>query len=272
MKEVDKIKAAKEYIEERVEDIPETAAVMGSGWGSVLECMEVVKILNFHEIPFFPCPTVKEHDGKMLFGKIESVPVAVLLGRVHYYEGYSMEEVVRPVRVLSTLGVKKIILTNSAGAINQDFTVGDIVFMKDQISSFVPNPLRGENLDEIGTRFPDMTYLYNTKIIEKIENMGTKNHIKVKRGVYLQTSGPSFETPAEIQMYKNMGADMVGMSTACEAIAAKHAKMDVCGISFISNMASGLTKEECSMEEVVKNTGELSDSINYIIKLVIKNL
>ena len=165
-------------------------------------------------------------------------------GRVHYYEGYSMEDVVLPVRLMKRMGIEILFLTNAAGGINRSFQVGDFMMITDQISSFAPSPLIGENVSELGERFPDMTHIYDEKLMDLIERTAGEENISLQKGVYLQTTGPNFESPAEIRMYSVLGADAVGMSTACEAIAARHAGVRVCGISCISNMASGITEEE----------------------------
>ena len=229
---------------------PRVGLILGSGLGGYAGNMEVVKEIPYGEIPGFPVSTVQGHDGKFLLGYIGNVPAVVMKGRVHYYEGYSMEEVVMPVRLMKMMGIEILFLTNASGGMGEGFHVGDFMLITDQISSFVPSPLIGENVSELGERFPDMTHIYDTELMELIRKTAEEEGIPLQEGVYLQTSGPNFESPAEIRMYAVLGADAVGMSTACEAIAARHAGIRVCGISCISNMASGLSDEELSHLDV----------------------
>lgn len=190
------------------------------------------------------------HAGAFIFGYLGDVPVVAMNGRIHYYEGYSMNQVVSPIRLMKLMGAKKLILSNAAGGISDNLNVGDLMMITDHISSFVPSPLIGPNIDELGTRFPDMTSIYDSEICKKIKNIARENNIDLKAGVYLQTTGPNYETPAEINTYKLLGADAVGMSTVCEAIAAVHCGFKVCGISCITNKAAGITGEPLSDEEV----------------------
>lgn len=230
--------------------VPRVGLILGSGLGGYADCMKVEQEIAYGQIPGFPVSTVQGHDGKFLFGWVGKVPVVAMKGRVHYYEGYSMEEVVLPVRLMRRLGIQILFLTNASGGINPEYQVGEFMAIQDQISSFVPSPLIGENVEELGERFPDMTYIYDRELLAIILKTAEEENIKVQRGVYLQTSGPNFESPAEIRMYGLLGADAVGMSTACEAIAARHAGVRVCGISCVSNKASGLGEEELSHLDV----------------------
>ena len=193
-------------------------------------------------------------------------------GRVHYYEGYAMEDVVLPVRLMKKMGIKVLFLTNAAGGINRNFQVGDFMMITDQISSFVPSPLIGENVSELGERFPDMTHIYDEKLQNLIEETAEEEKIPLQKGVYLQTTGPNFESPAEIRMYSVLGADAVGMSTACEAVAARHAGVRICGISCISNMASGISEEELSHLDVQsvadKRAGEFERLVTKSIEKI----
>lgn len=231
--------------------IPIIGVVLGSGLGNSISGLERCVEIPFEEIPFFPKATVKEHSGKLVFGFFANKPIVVMYGRVHYYEGYSMREVIRPIRLMKMLGIKTVFLTNSSGAISDSLEVGDIVLVNDHIASFVPNPLRGNNDIRFGTRFPDMSEIYDKELIDYIRK---KVKMQFKEGVYLQTAGPSFESPAEIKMYRNSGADLVGMSTACEAIAAVHSGLKVICASFVSNKASGIADSKLSMKEVIDNS------------------
>jgi len=272
MDEVEKIQEAAHYIEQFISYRPKVAVVLGSGLGESIDNFKLNQSLPYCKIPHFPSATVQEHKGVFLIGTLYGVPIIFMQGRVHYYEGYHMEEVVRPIRILRMLGVEKLILTNSSGAVNETYSPGDMVVIKDHIASFVPNPLRGRNMDIIGPRFPDMSHIYHKDMQMIIKDAAKELNIPMQSGVYLQTAGPSFESPAEIRMYRILGADLVGMSTACEAIAARHAGMQVGGISCVSNMASGISKENLTMKEVVENADKLRDRLGALIGLCVKNI
>lgn len=228
---------------------PEIALVLGSGLGVFAEQVEVETIIPYHALPGFPVSTVSSHKGRFIFGHVAGHRVAVMQGRVHYNEGYTMDDVVLPTRLLGMLGAKKIILTNAAGGIKEGLFPGAFVALTDQISCFVPSPLIG-NKDALGTRFPDMTDVYSPTLRGKLHAVAESLSIPLFDGVYLQTSGPNYESPAEIKMYAMLGADLVGMSTACEAIAARHMGMEICGISLVSNLAAGISKTPLTHREV----------------------
>lgn len=249
-RQYEKLEKCYEYYRSVTDFVPEVGLILGSGLGGYARNMKVVKEIPYSEIPGFPVSTVEGHDGRFLLGMIGEVPAVVMKGRVHYYEGYTMEEVVLPVRLMKRMGIHTLFLTNAAGGINREFSVGDFMMITDQISSFVPSPLVGENVSELGERFPDMTHIYDVELMELIRRTAAEEKIEIQEGVYLQTSGPNFESPAEIRMYEVLGANAVGMSTACEAIAARHAGVRVCGISCISNMACGISDEELSHLDV----------------------
>lgn len=249
-RQYEKLEKCYEYYRSVTDFVPEVGLILGSGLGGYARNMKVVKEIPYSEIPGFPVSTVEGHDGRFLLGMIGQVPAVVMKGRVHYYEGYTMEEVVLPVRLMKRMGIHTLFLTNAAGGINREFSVGDFMMITDQISSFVPSPLVGENVSELGERFPDMTHIYDVELMELIRRTAAEEKIEIQEGVYLQTSGPNFESPAEIRMYEVLGANAVGMSTACEAIAARHAGIRVCGISCISNMACGISDEELSHLDV----------------------
>lgn len=261
----EKLEKSYEYYRSQTEFIPRVGLILGSGLGGYAENMKVHKEIPYSEISGFPVSTVQGHDGRFLLGYIGSTPAVVMKGRVHYYEGYAMEDVVLPVRLMKKMGVEILFLTNASGGINRGFSVGDFMMITDQISSFVPSPLVGENLSELGDRFPDMTHIYDRELMKVIEKTADEEGIDLKRGVYLQTTGPNFESPAEIRMYDVLGADAVGMSTACEAIAARHAGVRVCGISCISNMASGLSEEELSHLDVQEVADRRSEEFARLI-------
>lgn len=230
--------------------IPETAVVLGSGLGSFADELDIECIIDYKDIDGFPVSTVEGHKGRFVFGYIKNIPVAAMQGRVHYYEGYDIVQTTIPIRILKMMGTQNIILTNASGGINKTFDAGDIMLIRDHISVFMPNPLVGENINEFGSRFPDMSNVYNKHLCDIIRFAAAKSEIPIKEGVYVQLSGPSYESPAEINMLSILGADAVGMSTVCEAIAANHCGMRVCGISLITNLASGVSSSPLSHKEV----------------------
>ena len=252
-------------IRSKTDFIPETAIVLGSGLGNFSNKVKKVCIINYSDIEDFPISTNKMHAGRFILGYIESKPVVLMDGRIHYYEGYSMEQVVTPIRIMKMLGAKNLILTNAAGGIDRDFKPGDLMVITDQMTSFVPSPLVGPNIEELGTRFPDMTHVYASDLINKLESIGKKYNLNLKKGVYLQTTGPNYETPSEIRAYKILGANAVGMSTACEAMVAVHCGMKVCGISCITNMAAGITGQPLDDKEVVEVAANVADKLETIL-------
>lgn len=252
--------------------VPRVGLILGSGLGGYARNMKIIKEIPYGEIPGFPVSTVEGHDGRFLFGYIGKVPAVVMKGRVHYYEGYSMEDVVLPIRLMKRMGIEILFLTNASGGINRSFQVGDFMLITDQISSFVPSPLVGENVSELGERFPDMTHIYDAGLQDVIRSTAEAEDIRLREGVYLQTTGPNFESPAEIRMYAVLGADAVGMSTACEAIAARHAGLKVCGISCVSNMASGISEEELSHLDVQAVADRRSEEFERLVTRSIEKM
>ena len=230
--------------------VPEVALVLGSGLGSYADQIDIASTIDYTEIEGFPISTVQGHHGRFVLGHIHGIPVVIMQGRVHYYEGYPISDVVMPIRLMGLLGAKTLFLTNAVGGINESFAAGDFMLIRDHILVNVPSPLLGPNIEALGTRFPDMSEIYDSGVRDKIKAAANDLAIKLHEGVYLQTSGPNFETPSEIRAYGIMGADVVGMSTACEAVAAIHMGMKVCGISCISNLAAGISKTPLTHEEV----------------------
>lgn len=251
---------------------PQIGLILGSGLGALADEIETVCTIPYRDIDGFPVSTVAGHSGRFVFGYLEQVPVVIMQGRVHYYEGYSMEDVVLPTRIMKLLGAKVLFLTNAAGGMNPAFQAGDFMLIQDHISSFVPSPLLGANLDELGPRFPDMSHVYSPVLQEKIKEAAKEAAILLQEGVYVQTSGPNFETPAEIRMYQAVGADAAGMSTACEAMAANHAGMLVCGISCISNLASGISQTPLTHEEVQETANRVAPLFKKLIRLSIQKI
>lgn len=244
---------------------PEVALILGSGLGDYADTITVKATLNYNEIEGFPVSTVKGHKGRFVFGYVQDIPVVIMQGRVHYYEGYSISDVVLPTRLMKLMGAKKLLLTNAAGGINYDYNSGDFMMITDHITSFVPSPLIGQNIDELGPRFPDMSHVYDLELQDIIRNIAKDLKIPLREGVYMQLTGPNFETPQEIKMYRILGADAVGMSTACEAMAANHMGMRICGISCITNLGAGMTSNPLTAEEVEETADLVAESFKKLI-------
>ena len=249
-KRYEKIIACRDYVRSRTDIVPRVALVLGSGLGGFAANLDVVCEVAYSDIPGFPVSPVPGHAGKFIFGVLDGVNVVCMQGRVHYYEGYSIDDVVLPARLMKELGAEILFLTNASGGVNPGFEAGDLMLITDHIAVFVPNPLMGPNIDELGVRFPDMSHIYNPELCDIIRATAAENGIPLREGVYCQLTGPSYESPAEIRALGVMGTDAVGMSTAVEAIAANHCGMRVCGVSCVSNKAAGLSPTPLSHKEV----------------------
>ncbi len=239
----EKLKSCYESVREKISFRPRVALVLGSGLGDYADSIQVEAELPYGEIEGFPVSTAPGHDGKFIFGYVGDVPVVCMKGRIHYYEGYPISDVVLPARLMKLMGAEILFLTNASGGVNPSYQAGDLMMITDHIACFVPNPLIGENIEQLGTRFPDMSDIYDKELREIIRACAKQENIDLKEGVYLQLTGPSYESPAEVHMLHTLGADAVGMSTAIEAIAANHMGMKICGISCVCNPAAGLTPE-----------------------------
>lgn len=261
----EKLMSVYEGIRDEIPFTPKVAMILGSGLGDYADSIVVEKVINYSDMEGFPISTVAGHKGRFVFGYIGDVPVVIMQGRVHYYEGYAMEDVVLPTRLMGKMGAKVLFLTNASGGINLEYEAGDFMMITDHIATFVPNPLLGENLHELGVRFPDMSNIYREDLCEKIRQSAKELGILLREGVYAQLTGPSYESPAEIRMLRNMGADAVGMSTACEAIAANHMGMKVCGISCVTNMAAGVLNQPLNHEEVQETADRQSELFKKLI-------
>ena len=244
---------------------PEVALVLGSGLGDYADTIRVEAVLDYHDIEGFPVSTVSGHKGRFVFGYVGDVPVVIMQGRVHYYEGYSMEDVVLPTRLMKMMGARVLFLTNASGSVNYDYKAGDFMMITDQISNFVPSPLIGPNEEMLGERFSDMSEIYRKDLCEIIRGAAADLQIPLQEGTYIQLSGPNFETPHEVKMCRILGGDAVGMSTACEAIAANHMGMKVCGISCISNLGCGMTDQPLSAEEVKETADRVAPLFKQLI-------
>ncbi len=259
-------------IREKTDFVPEIGLILGSGLGDYAEQLDIRAVVEYSDIEGFPVSTVPGHKGRFVFGYIGGKAVVAMQGRVHYYEGYPITDVVLPTRLMGMLGIKTLILTNAAGGINHAFKPGDFMIITDHITDFVPSPLIGKNIDELGPRFPDMTEVYSMRLRSVIEKSAKEHDIEMKEGVYIQLTGPSYETPAEIRMCRTLGADAVGMSTACEAMAARHMGIEVCGISCITNMAAGMTREKLSHKEVQETADRVAAQFKALITSLITNI
>lgn len=268
----EKLYRSLESVNEKIHFKPQMALVLGSGLGGYGDTIRVVEELPYREIEGFPVSTVEGHKGRFLFGYEGEVPLVVMQGRVHYYEGYTMEEVVRPIRLMRLMGAETLLLTNASGGVNLDYRPGDLMLIRDQISSFVPSPLIGPNEEKLGTRFPDMSEIYSKRCREIIRKTAERLGIPLREGVYLQFSGPAYESPAEIRMARTLGADAVGMSTACEAVAARHMGMEVCGISCVTNMASGILNQPLRHEEVQETADRSAEQFQRLVKESIREM
>ena len=261
-----------ECVQQKITFKPEIALILGSGLGDYADTMEVVETLDYHNIEGFPVSTVPGHKGRFVFGYAGGVPIVAMQGRVHFYEGYKPQDVVLPIRLMKLMGAKVLFLTNAAGGINRSFNAGDFMLITDQISMSVPSPLIGENIDELGVRFPDMSEVYSRRLRKIIENSAVTAGVPLRRGVYIQTTGPQYETPAEIRAYERLGADAVGMSTAIEAIAARHAGMEICGISCISNLAAGISVNPLTHAEVQETADRVAPLFKKLVTQAIKDI
>lgn len=256
----------------KIDFTPKVALILGSGLGDYGDSIKVVDTLDYHDIEGFPVSTVPGHAGRFIFGYVEDVPVVCMQGRVHYYEGYEMSDVVLPTRLMKMMGAEVLFLTNAAGGIQQGMHAGDLMMITGQIASFVPTPLRGANIDELGVRFPDMSQIYDLDLQRIVRRAALDLDIDIKEGTYLQFTGPQYETPQEITMCRTLGADAVGMSTACEAIAARHMGMRVLGISCICNMASGISPVPLSHKEVQEVADQVAPKFKALVTEIITKI
>lgn len=266
----DKIEDCLKSIRKVTDFVPRVAIVLGSGLGDYADGIRVVAEIDYKDIKGFPVSTVPGHAGKFIFGYVDDVPVVCMKGRVHYYEGYDISDVVLPARLMHLMGAEILFLTNASGGINKSFSAGTLMMITDHISTFVPNPLIGPNLDELGTRFPDMSHVYDAELQDKIRAAAKENGIDLREGVYIQFTGPSFESPAEIRMASVLGADAVGMSTVVEAIAANHCGMRICGVSCVCNLAAGISPTPLTHDEVQQAANEAAPKFKKLLTASVK--
>jgi len=263
---------ASEFIAERTSAEPEIGLILGSGLGDLAEEIDDGIALAYEDIPGFKPTTVEGHAGKLVLGTLQGSSVAMMQGRYHFYEGHELDDLIFPVRAMGGLGIGTILVTNASGAINESFRVGDLTIIKDHINFLGTNPLIGPNDDDIGPRFVDMTYAYDRELKDLAERKATEENLDIERGVYLATTGPSYETPAEVEMFKKLGADLVGMSTVPEVIAANHCGMDVLGLSCVTNMAAGVLDQSLDHDEVIETTERVKNDFKGLVKAVLSEL
>lgn len=268
----DKLERCLENIRQKTDFVPCVALVLGSGLGNYADSMKVECSVPYSEIEGFPVSTAPGHAGRFVFGYVSDVPVVCMQGRIHFYEGYELDEVVLPIRLMKMMGAEVLFLTNASGGIATGYKAGDLMLIKDHISFLVPSPLRGQNIEELGVRFPDMSHVYDEDLRQLVKKQAAKLDIPIKEGVYIQTRGPQYESPAEINAARMMGADAVGMSTVVEAIAANHMGMKIVGISCISNLAAGISPTPLSEEEVLEAGKKVSTTFGALVSAVIGEL
>ncbi len=268
----EKLQGCLKSVREKTDFVPKVAIVLGSGLGDYANDIEVVSEIDYSDIEGFPVSTVPGHAGKFIFGYVKGVPVVCMKGRVHYYEGYPISDVVLPTRLMKLMGAETLFLTNASGGINPSFSAGDFMMLTDHISLWAPNPLIGANIDELGTRFPDMTHVYDVEIQDIIRDVAATEGIKLQEGIYAQLTGPSFESPAEIQLLHKLNVDAVGMSTVVEAIAANHMGMKICGISCVCNLAAGMTDNPLTHEEVQQAAADAAPKFKKLVTEVVARL
>ena len=249
---LEKIKQTVEFLRSKVSEMPDTAVILGTGLGSLVDFMTDKQYIAYKDIPNFPVSTVEGHSGNLIFGRLGGKPVIAMQGRFHYYEGYDMKQVTFPVRVMQKLGVKTLFVSNAAGGMNKEFRVGDVMIITDHINLFPENPLRGKNYEEFGPRFPAMTEAYSKRLVALADSIGAEKGLRLMHGVYVGTPGPTFETPAEYEYFRVIGGDAVGMSTVPEVIVACHGGMEVFGLSVITDLGGKDVTEVPSHEEVQK--------------------
>ncbi|MBQ0023723.1 MAG: purine-nucleoside phosphorylase [Prevotellaceae bacterium] len=266
-----KIQETASFLKTRMHANPETAIILGSGLGKLVDEIDIESEIAYSDIPNMPVSTVEGHAGKLLFGKLGGKDIMAMQGRFHYYEGYSMKEVTFPIRVMHAIGIKNLIVSNAAGGMNPQFSIGDLMIIEDHINSFPENPLRGKNI-EPGPRFPSMHEAYDKQFISIVEKAAEELSIKVHKGVYVGTAGPTFETPAEYRMFRSWGADAVGMSTVPEVIVAVHCGLRVFGMSVITDLGGFGNIVEVSHEEVQEAADSAQPKMTALMRELIKNI
>lgn len=266
------IEQAAQFLQTKFPASPQIGLILGSGLGVLAEEIEHAVKIPYGEIPNFPVSTVEGHAGQLVYGQLEGATVLAMQGRFHYYEGYSLDKVTFPIRVMKALGVEQLIVTNAAGGVNETFQPGDLMIISDHINNMGTNPLIGPNDSALGVRFPDMTEAYSKRLRKLAQDVASRLGIRVQEGVYVANTGPSYETPAEIRMIRAIGGDAVGMSTVPEVIVARHANMEVLGISCISNMAAGILDQPLTHDEVIETTEKVKADFLRFVKAMVREM
>lgn len=260
-----RIEGTANFIKDRISINPEVGIILGTGLGGLVNEIEITESLPYESIPNFPVSTVEGHSGRLIFGHLNNKPIVAMQGRFHFYEGYEMQEVTFPVRVLKAIGIKNLFVSNASGGVNPDYEIGDLMIINDHIN-LLPNPLLGKNYNELGPRFPDMSQAYDKKLIEKAKGLAKELNIPIQEGIYLATSGPTFETPAEYLYFRIVGADTVGMSTVPEVIVARHMNIPCFAISIITDLGVPGKIVEISHEEVQEVAAKAEKKMTLIMK------
>lgn len=267
-----KIQETASFLQSRVKNMPKIGIILGSGLGNLADLIDVEVEMKYAYIPNMPISTVAGHNGKLIFGRLSGREVVAMSGRFHYYEGYDMKQVTFPVRVMKAIGVETLFVSNAAGGMNKEFKVGDVMIIADHINLFPENPLRGHNYEELGTRFPAMTHAYAPELIQLAGDIANEEHIRLMRGVYVGTTGPTFETPAEYEYFRIIGGDAVGMSTVPEVIVANHAGMKVFGLSVITDLGGKDITQVPTHEEVQMAAVKASPVMAKLVTKMIERL
>jgi purine-nucleoside phosphorylase len=270
--ELAKITQAADYLKKRTQVFPEVGIILGTGLGSLVEEIKVAHTIGYEEIPHFPLSTVESHPGKLVFGELGGKSVVVMQGRFHYYEGYTMQQVVFPVRVMKLLGIEALLISNAAGGLNAKYHLSDLMLIHDHINLLPDNPLRGQNIDALGVRFPDMSEPYSFDLIQKAKAIAEKNHIFLHEGVYASVMGPNLETRAEYRYLRTIGADAVGMSTVPEVVAAAHMGLPVLAVSVITDLCSGENLKKITIEDVIQAATQAEPNVTFLFTELIKIL
>lgn len=270
---IEQINESKAYIEQQISgQLPKIGLILGSGLGVLADEIENPTVISYKDIPHFPTSTVAGHKGQLVIGELQGKNVIAMQGRFHYYEGYTMQQVTFPVRVMKALGVERLLVTNAAGGINESFDAGNLMLITDHINMMGDNPLIGPNVEELGPRFPDMSQAYDKDLIGVAKSCADELDLQLQEGVYVGNTGPVYETSSEVKMLRTLGGDAVGMSTVPEVIVANHAGMKVLGISCISNMAAGILDQPLSHDEVIETTERVREDFIQLVKKVIKTM
>jgi purine-nucleoside phosphorylase len=268
---LEKIRNTASFIRDKIDHSPEIGIILGTGLGGVVKDIEIQHQLEYEKIPNFPVSTVDGHHGKLIFGRLGGKNIVAMQGRFHYYEGYDMQEVTFPVRVMKMLGIKTLIVSNASGGVNPDFEVGDIMLMNDHIN-LLPNPLIGKNIDELGNRIVDMSEPYDPEMIRKAEEIAMENNIKIQKGCYVATSGPTLETPKEYQYFRIIGGDAVGMSTVPEVIAARHMDLPCFAVSVITDLGVPGKIEKISHDDVQRAAEKVKPKLTFLIEQLVASI